>query len=109
MKSYFEIGGHIVECERTGLTSLPSSKSMVPVAERPERGRISAKDQASSMPQTSSVASVSDDDPFRSILGQGMIRTGVAILMVPDPVPFADEIVGAALIGVGAALVWSAE
>ena len=46
-----------------------------------------------------------DSDPFVSILGQGMIRTGIAILMVPDPVPFVDEIFAAALIGVGAGLV----
>ena len=50
MTSYFEIGGHIVECD---LTSLLSPYQMVSAAERPERGRISARSQASSMPQTS--------------------------------------------------------
>ena len=42
-KSYFEISGHIVECSTDGNTSHPSSKSAVSAAERPERGRISAK------------------------------------------------------------------
>ena len=55
-KSYFEIGGHIIECDIDNLhnTSLLSSKSKVPAAARPERGRISARDQTSSMSQTSS-------------------------------------------------------
>ena len=55
-KTYFEIGGHIIECDidDLGNTSLLSSKSKVPAAGRPERGRISARDQTSSMSQTSS-------------------------------------------------------
>ena len=39
MTSYFEIGGHIVECSTDDSTSHSSSLSMVSVAERPERGR----------------------------------------------------------------------
>ena len=104
LTSYFEIGGHIVECDIIYNTSLPSPKPSVYAAVRPERGRSSASSQASSMPQKTS-SSVEDSDPFVSILGQGMIRTGIAILMVPDPVPFVDEIFAAALIGVGAGLV----
>jgi hypothetical protein len=55
LKSYFEIGGHIIECDIDNLsnTSLLSSKSRVPAAGRPERGRISARDQSSTMTQTS--------------------------------------------------------
>lgn len=53
MTSYFEIGGHIVEVDLQNLTSFSSSPLTVSVAERPERGRISARSQASSMPQTS--------------------------------------------------------
>lgn len=53
MTSYFEIGGHIVEVDLQNLTSLSSSPLTVSVAERPERGRTSARSQASSMPQTS--------------------------------------------------------
>ena len=50
MISYFEIGGHIVECLST---SLPSSQSMVTAAERPERGRNSAKAERGVTPETS--------------------------------------------------------
>lgn len=53
MTSYFEIGGHIVECSAYDNTSHPSSLSMVSVAERPERGRNSAKDETSLMSKTS--------------------------------------------------------
>jgi hypothetical protein len=53
MNSYFEIGGHIVECSADDNTSHPSSLSMVSAAERPERGRNSAKDETSSMSITS--------------------------------------------------------
>ena len=59
MTSYFEISGHIVECFTDDSTSLPSSLSMVSAAERPERGRISARSQASLMPQTSTALSSS--------------------------------------------------
>jgi len=53
-KTYFEIGGHIIECDLDNLanTSLLSSKTKVPAAKRPERGRNFAKGQASSMLQT---------------------------------------------------------
>jgi hypothetical protein len=43
------------------------------------------------------------------MIGTGMIRTGVAILMVPDPLPLVDEIVAVALIGGGATLVYLSE
>ena len=45
MTSYFEISGHIVECSTDDNTLLPSSISMVSVAERPERGRNSAMNE----------------------------------------------------------------
>ena len=54
-KSYFEIGGHIIECDidDLGNTSLLSSKTKVPASKRPERGRSFARGQSSSMTQTS--------------------------------------------------------
>ncbi len=53
-KSYFEIGGHIIETDLDDLsgTSLLSSKTKVPAAKRPERGRSFARGQSSSMTQT---------------------------------------------------------
>ena len=52
----------------------------------------------------SSESSVQSNDPTRSIIGSNMVRVGIAILMVPDPVPVIDEIVGAGLIAIGATL-----
>lgn len=54
MKSYFEIGGHIIECDidDIGNTSLLSSKTKVPASKRPERGRSFDKGQSSVMTQT---------------------------------------------------------
>lgn len=52
MTSYFEISGHIVECSTDGNTSLPSSLSMVTAADRPERGRNSAKSEWGVTPET---------------------------------------------------------
>jgi len=54
MTSYFEIGGHIIECDidDLGSTSLLSSKTKVPAAKRPERGRSFARGQSSTMTQT---------------------------------------------------------
>ena len=113
MSSFFEISGHIVECEDE-LTSLVSPYSKVSAAERPERGRTAARSQASSMPQTSSVSSskASGDDEYKDMarmFGGGMIRAGIAILWVPDPIPFVDEVIGAALIGAGTGLIMYSE
>jgi hypothetical protein len=54
LKSYYEIGGHIIECDIDNLanTSLLSSKTKVPAAKRPERGRSFARGQSSTMTQT---------------------------------------------------------
>ena len=50
MTSYFEIGGHIVECVHYD-TSLSSSYSAATVAERPERGRNLAKSERGVTPE----------------------------------------------------------
>ena len=41
------------------------------------------------------------DKGLAGMFGQAMIRTGIAILAVPDPIPFVDELVGMSLIGGG--------
>ncbi len=53
-KSYFEIGGYIIECDIDDLrnTLVLSSKTKVPASKRPERGRSFEKGQSSSMTQT---------------------------------------------------------
>lgn len=112
MTSYFEISGHIVECSADDNTSHPSSLPMVSVAERPERGRNSAKDETSSMSITSpSLAGKSNSErkDLARMFGGGMIRAGIAILWVPDPIPLVDEVIGAALIGAGSGLIMYSE
>lgn len=42
---------------------------------------------------------------FIEFVGQGMIRTGGAILLVPDPLPVVDEMVGLGLLVGGVAAV----
>lgn len=34
----------------------------------------------------------------QQVVGQAMVRTGVAILMVPDPLPLIDEVVAGAMV-----------
>lgn len=49
------------------------------------------------------------DPSVQKQLGTGAVNTGVAILSVPDPLPFVDEIGAIILIGVGFALIWTAD
>ena len=44
---------------------------------------------------------------MKSVVGHAAVRTGAAILLVPDPLPFVDEAVGFALLASGAYLVES--
>jgi len=103
MTSYFEIGGHIVECQTTPQSFLSGS-----IARSQFRISASFDARAAYMERpvelTSSVVSSGStskqliQDPVRRMIGSAMIRTGVAILMVPDPIPVIDEVVGAGLI-----------
>jgi hypothetical protein len=43
----------------------------------------------------------------RRVVGANMVRAGVTILMVPDPIPLVDEIIAFGLIGVGTYLVYT--
>lgn len=94
MTSFFEIGGHIVECD---LTSLLSPYRMVSAAERPERGRIAARSQASSMPQTSSASGGLTVREVASRVGRAQrARRAIAIaatLAAADgPLPIGDTL-----------------
>jgi len=40
----------------------------------------------------------------RAVIANAMVRTGIAILLVPDPVPLVDELVAIGLIGGGLGL-----
>ena len=57
----------------------------------------------SSNPQVSSVVA-GDQLSAQKLVGQAMVRTGAAILIVPDPLPLVDELVGGALVVGGAVL-----
>ena len=109
--SYFEIGGQLVECQQHS-TSIPSP--------------LSSPSSFRGAPTTPTVAQVQgqrkqkvaggrkgDRTSIRKegakLVGGGMIRAGVAILMVPDPLPFVDEIAAVALIAGGAGLVYYSE
>jgi hypothetical protein len=109
--SYFEIGGQIVECQQHS-TSIPSplpspssfrgAPTALPVAQvqgqRKQKVAGGRKGDRTSMRKESA-----------KLIGGGMIRAGVAILMVPDPLPVVDEIAGLALIAGGAGLVYYSE
>lgn len=44
---------------------------------------------------------------MRERVGFGMVRTGVAVLSIPDPLPFIDEGIGIGLVAGGAALIYT--
>lgn len=58
--------------------------------------------------QSAAAPGVSYELSAQSAVGQAMVRTGVAILMVPDPLPLVDEVVGGALVVGGAILTMAA-
>ncbi len=63
-----------------------------------------------SMIDTSGRAMTSEDDSFDETetvwrqVGSGFVRTGISILLVPDPLPVVDEVIGAAFIAIGASI-----
>jgi len=109
--SYFEIGGQLVECQLHS-TSIPSplpSPSLfrgAPTARgvAQVQGQRNLKEAGGRKGDRTSVRKEG-----AKLVGGGMIRAGVAILMVPDPLPLVDEIAAVVLIGAGAALVYYGE
>jgi hypothetical protein len=109
--SYFEIGGQIVECQ-TRSTSIPSPLS----SPSSFRGAPTGLPVAQVQGQRKQKVAGGRKGEKRTIhkegaklVGGGMIRAGVAILMVPDPLPLVDEIIAVSLIAGGATLVYLAE
>jgi len=107
MSSYFEIGGHIVECSADDNTSLPSSISMVSVAERPERGRNSAKYETSPMSITSPSSGGKGESVYertsRLRRARRALSIAAAIALADGPLPIGDAI---AVVGLGAYAVY---
>jgi len=99
MTSYFEIGGHIVECETTPQSSLSVSRTPMMQSRKAADSRIVGEEaRPSSRTARKSDSNQIIKNPYRRMIGSVMIRTGVAILMVPDPLPIIDEVGGAALV-----------
>ena len=107
MTSYFEISGHIVECSTDDSTSLPSSLSMVSAAERPERGRNSAKDETSSMSITSPLSESNGESlqqrAARLRRARRAVSVALAIAAADGPLPVGDSI---AIVGLGFYAAW---
>jgi len=107
MNSYFEIGGHIVECSADDNTSLSSTISMVSVAERPERGRKSAKDETSLMSKTSPSSGGKGESVYertsRLRRARRALSIAAAIALADGPLPIGDAI---AVVGLGAYAVY---
>jgi hypothetical protein len=108
--SYFEIGGQLVECQQHS-TSIPSPLPSPSSFRGAPTGRAVAQVQGQ---RKQKVAGGRKGDlgigrKMTKTVGTTMIRTGVAILMVPDPLPLVDEIVAVSLIAGGATLVYLAE
>ncbi len=104
MSTFFEIAGEVIELELdateraygrpspTGLSSLLAMDTESPKGlSKPERHHAVA-------------AGGEQDEYLRQTLGSMLVRTGAIGLMVPDPIPFVDEVVFAGMIGVGVAL-----
>ena len=109
--SYFEIGGQVVECQ-TRSTSTPSPLSSPSSFRGAPTGRAVAQVQAQRKQKVAGGRKGEQRTIHKEgakLVGGGMIRAGVAILMVPDPLPLVDEIAAVVLIGAGAGLVYYGE
>jgi len=109
--SYFEIGGQLVECQLHS-TSIPSPLFSPSSFRGAPTGRPVAQVQGQRKQKVAG-GRKGDRTTIRKegakIVGGAMIRTGVAILMVPDPLPLVDEIAAVVLIAGGAGLVYYSE
>ncbi len=65
------------------------------------------KQSISTAPQNVAETLSQPEFNYRRVVGANMVRAGVTILMVPDPIPLVDEIVGFGLIAIGGYLVYS--
>jgi hypothetical protein len=106
MSTFFEIAGEVIELELdateraygrpspTGLSSLLAMDSESPKGlSKPERHHAVA-------------AGGGDLQQFTKfqMIGRGMAGAGASILMVPDPLPYVDELVGATMVVAGTAM-----
>ena len=105
--TYFEIGGHTVECEvmdDVPTEGTPISRRMVGASPEPS---VVSRPAGSLGKITHTNKHVQKENTMGKMLARGSIRAGVAILSVPDPLPFVDELAGVVLIGVGAGYLYA--
>ena len=100
MKSYFEIHGHIVECD---LTSIPSPQLGGFVAERPERGRNSAKTEVvrSTRRFAEETESRTEDygwEATRKMRVRTALTVAASIALADGPLPIGDSLAVAGLL-----------
>jgi len=118
MTSYFEIDGEIIAVDTIGdpLDVSATPQSTLEAAMRlHEREQIAAEltgDPNSLYYEDADLADVlnepaaSEMEQFTKfqMIGRGMAGAGASILMVPDPLPFIDELVGATMVVAGTAM-----
>ena len=100
MKSYFEIHGHVVECITRTSTSPPSSQLGGFVAERPERGRNSAKTEVarSARREAEETESRTHWDATRKMRVRTALTVAASIALADGPLPIGDSIAVAGLL-----------
>ena len=108
--SYFEIGGKIVECHSTSPSSSSPSPSLFRGAPTLTSEGATPRNNIEAGGRKGDHTSTSVDDrhwgkQFAGMLGTGMVRVGIGVLLIPDPLPLADEIIAAAMVGVGSGLI----
>jgi len=108
--SYFEISGKIVECTSTSLPSSSHSPSLLRGAPTLISEGATPRNNVEAGGRKGDHTSTTVDDrhwgkQFAGMLGTGMVRVGIGVLLIPDPLPLADELIAAAMVGVGSGLI----
>jgi len=111
MTSYFEIGGHIVQCETTLQSPLSggTTRSQFRIPDSFDVRAAYAERPVELASPSVSTSTPSKSNQIKRMIGSTMIRTGVAILLVPDPIPVIDEVLGAGLVYGGAYVMSTAD
>jgi hypothetical protein len=108
MTTFFEIAGELIACEldeteRVYGRAPPSTVSSF-IRESSSSGHVAPNGRRSEDSPKASEKSFTTK-VVRQSFGTGMVRTGLAILAVPDPLPFIDEAIGAVLVVGGSLLI----
>jgi len=107
--TYFEIGGHTILCEvmdDVATEGTPISRRTVGASPAPSVvNRLAGS--IGKITHVNKYEPKQKDNTMGKMLARGAVRAGVAILSVPDPLPFVDEAVGVVLVGAGAAYLYA--